>query len=197
MFLVPQPAQQRQPEPARGGGARGRFPARRRTESRGGSCHRCRRGAAAGRARADAGRPGTPGDNLSQNRPERIENRGERQGDRDQRRDEIRNQYNENNPGSFWEQNPGWAALAVTRPFAWATWGSVGSWCGYGGQPTSYGYGEDVYYSGDQVYSGDQPVATADEYADQAAAIASSAPSETPDKVGLAAAGGFCCYAGR
>ena len=139
-------------------------------------------GAAAGRARADAGRPGTPGENLSQNRPEHIENRGERQGDRDQRRDEIRNQYNENNPGSFWEQNPGWAAWAVTRPFAWATWGSVGSWCGYGGQPTSYSYGEDVYYSGDQVYAGDQPVATADEYADQAAAIASSAPSETPQK---------------
>ena len=85
-------------------------------------------------------------------------------------------------PASFWEQNPGWAAWAVTRPFAWATWGSVGSWCGYGGQPTSYSYGEDVYYSGDQVYAGDQPVATADEYADQAAAIASSAPSETPQK---------------
>ena len=139
-------------------------------------------GAAAGRARPDVGRPGSPGENLSQNRPDRIENRGERQGNRDQRRDEIRNQYNENNPGSFWEQNPGWAAWAVTRPFAWATWGSVGSWCGYGGQPTSYSYGEDVYYSGDQVYAGDQPVATADEYADQAAAIASSAPSETPQK---------------
>lgn len=142
-------------------------------------------GVAAGRAAtgarvADAGRPGTPGQNLSQNRPGRIEDRGERQGERDQRRDEIRNQYNENNPGSFWEQNPGWAAFAVTRPLAWATWGSVGSWCGYGGQPTSYNYGEDVYYSGDQVYSGDQPVATADEYADQAAAIASSAPSEPP-----------------
>jgi hypothetical protein len=149
-------------------------------------------GTAAGRARAvDAGRTGTPGENLSQNRPERIENRGERQGDRDQRRDEIRNQYNENNPGSFWEQNPGWAAFAVTRPLAWATWGSVGSWCGYGGQPTSYNYGEDVYYSGDQVYSGDQPIATADEYADQAAAIASSVPSEAPAKGDLLPLGVF------
>ena len=110
-------------------------------------------GGAAGRQRgrtrgADVGRPGTAGQNLAQNRPGRIENRGERQGTRDQRRDEIRNQYNDNNPGNFWEENPGWAAWAITRPFAWATWGSVGSWCGYGGQPTSYSYGEDVYYSG-------------------------------------------------
>ncbi len=119
---------------------------------------------------------------MSQNRPERIENRGERQGDRDQRRDEIRNQYEQNNPGNFWQENPGWAAFALTRPLAWATWGSVGSWCGYSGEPTSYSYGEDVYYSDDQVYSGDQPIATTDEYAEQAATIASSVPEQTPEK---------------
>jgi hypothetical protein len=139
-------------------------------------------GAAAGRARADVGRPGTAGQNLAQNRPGRIENRGERQGNRDQRRDEVRNQYNEHNPGNFWQENPGWAAWGLTRPFAWATWGALGSWCGYGGEPTSYSYGDDVYYSDDQVYSGGQPVATEEEYADQAAAIASSAPSQTPEK---------------
>jgi hypothetical protein len=138
--------------------------------------------AATGRLRPDAGRPGTAGQNLTQNRPERIDNRGERQGDRDQRRDEVRNQYEQNNPGNFWQENPGWAAFAVTRPFAWASWGSVGSWCGYSGQPTSYSYGEDVYYSDNQVYSGDQPVATAEEYAEQAATIASSAPSATSEK---------------
>ncbi len=137
-------------------------------------------GAAANRTGVDAGRPGTPGDNLSQNRPGRIEDRGERQGERDQRRDEIRDQYNEHNPGDFWQENPGWTAWAITRPFAWADWGSVGSWCGYSGEPTSYSYGEDVYYSDDQVYSGDQPIATTEEYADQAAAIASSAPAEAP-----------------
>ncbi len=139
-------------------------------------------GAAAGRARGDAGRLGTAGENLSQNRPARVEQRGERQGNRDQRRDEVRNQYEQNNPGNFWQENPGWAAFAVTRPLAWATWGSVGSWCGYGGQPTSYNYGEDVYYSGDQVYSGDQPIATTEEYAEQAATIASSVPEQTPAK---------------
>jgi hypothetical protein len=138
--------------------------------------------AGAGRAGIDAGRPGTGRENLAQNRPERIENRQQSQQNRSERRDEVRNQYEQNNPGNFWQENPGWAAYAVTRPFAWATWGSVGSWCGYGGQPTAYGYGENVYYSGDQVYYGDQPVATADEYAQQAAAIATTAPSTTPDK---------------
>ena len=139
-------------------------------------------GAAASRARADVGRPGTAGQNLTQNRPARIENHGERQGSRDQRRDEVRNQFEQHNPGNFWQENPGWSAWAITRPFAWATWSSVGSWCGYSGEPTSYSYGEDVYYSDDQVYSGDQPIATTEEYADQAAEIASSAPSQTPDK---------------
>ena len=137
-------------------------------------------GAAAGRALGDAGRPGTAGQNLSQNRPDRIENRGDRQGNRDQRRDEVRNQFDQNNPGNFWQENPGWTAWAVTRPFAYATWGSVGAWCGYGGEPTSYNYGEDIYYSGDQVYAGDQPVATAEEYAQQAEDIAASAPSAAP-----------------
>jgi hypothetical protein len=39
-----------------------------------------------------------------------------------------------------------------------------------------------VYYSGDQVYYGDQATATAEEYADQAAAIATTAASVAPDK---------------
>ncbi len=67
--------------------------------------------AVAANRRVDAGRPGTAGENVSQNHPQRIENRGERQGERDTRRDEVVNQYNENNPGSFWEENPGWSAL--------------------------------------------------------------------------------------
>jgi hypothetical protein len=44
----------------------------------------------------------------------------------------------------------------------------------------SYNYGDNVYYQGDQVYYGDQPVATAAEYADQAAAIATNIPDTKP-----------------
>jgi hypothetical protein len=119
---------------------------------------------------------------LASNRPDRIDNRQQSQQNRQQRRDEVRDQYQHNNPGNFWQENPGWAAFAVTRPFAWATWGAVGGWCGYTGEPTTYSYGESIYYADGQVYYGDQPVAAADQYDDQAAAIASSAPNIAPDK---------------
>ena len=39
-----------------------------------------------------------------------------------------------------------------------------------------YSYGDNVYYSEDQVYYGDAPVATSEEYAEEAAAIAASTP---------------------
>jgi hypothetical protein len=130
----------------------------------------------------DAGRPGTGRENLAQNRPERTENRQQAQQNRTERRDEVRTQYEQNNPGNFWQDNPGWAAYAITRPFAWATWGSVGSWCGYGGEATAYSYGENVYYADDQVYYGEQPVASAADYAEQAEAIATTPPAAAPDK---------------
>lgn len=136
--------------------------------------------AGAGIAAGGVGRPGTPGQNLAQNRPGRIENRGERQDQRNQRRDEIRDQYHEHNPGDFWHENPLFATWAVTRPFAWASWASVGSWCGYSEAATPYSYGENVYYADDQVYYGDQPVATAAEYAEQAATIAAAEPASEP-----------------
>jgi hypothetical protein len=46
------------------------------------------------------------------------------------------------------------------------------------GQPTYYNYGDNVYYDGDNVYYGDQQVATADEYEQQAEAIATSIPPD-------------------
>ena len=54
-------------------------------------------------------------------------------------------------------------------------------WVGYGwNQPVYYNYGDNVYYEADQVYYGDQPVATAEEYAEQAAAIVASVPATKP-----------------
>jgi len=75
------------------------------------------------------------------NRPVRTENRQQSQQNRQQRRDEVRTQYQQNNPGNFWQENPGWAAYAITRPFAYASWGSVGGWCGYSSEPAAYSYG--------------------------------------------------------
>ena len=71
---------------------------------------------------------------------------------------------------------------ASSAPYRWATWAALGGWIGYGsGEPTSYTYGENIYYEGDQVYYGDQAVATADQYAEQADAIAASAPQTKPE----------------
>ena len=121
--------------------------------------------------------------NLSNNRAGRVENRQELQGNRQQRRDEVRNQVAENHPRlDFWSDHPDWAAWRINRPYRWATWAALGGWIGYGaGEPTSYAYGENVYYEGDQVYYGDQAVATADQYAEQADAIAASAPQTKPE----------------
>ena len=77
----------------------------------------------------------------------------------------------------FWSEYPGWAALRITRPYRWATWGAITGWVGYGWtDSTAYAYGDNVYYQDDSVYYGDQVVATAEEYAQQAEAIAASAP---------------------
>ena len=121
--------------------------------------------------------------NLANNRPTRVENRQELQGNRQQRGDEVRNQVAENHPRmDFWSNNPGWAAWRIATPYRWATWGALGGWIGWGaGEPTSYSYGDNVYYQDDQVYYGDQPVASAEQYAQQADAIAAGAPQVTPE----------------
>ncbi len=78
----------------------------------------------------------------------------------------------------FWHDHPGWVAWRITAPYRWATWGALSGWFGWGtgSTETTYAYGENVYYSDDQVYYGEQAIATAEDYANQAATIADSAP---------------------
>ena len=104
------------------------------------------------------------------------------QDDRMQRRDEVRNQIVENNPRlDFWSDHPEWAQYRVNHPYHPVAWAALAGWVGYGaGAATSYDYGSDVYYQDDAVYSGGQPVATAEEYAQQADAIAAAAPDTVP-----------------
>jgi hypothetical protein len=88
----------------------------------------------------------------------------------------VRQQCDEHHPGDFWQENPAWAVWGITRPYTWATWGAVSGWVGYGAvQPTTYSYGDNVYYVDDQVYYGNQPTTTTAEYAQQAQAIAATA----------------------
>jgi hypothetical protein len=101
------------------------------------------------------------------------------------RRDEIRDQIRDNHPRlDFWQDHPYWAAWRINRPYRWAAWGALTGWCsGYGwSEPVDYSYGENVYYEDGQVYYGDQPVATEEEYTEQAEQIATSAPEVDPAK---------------
>ena len=115
---------------------------------------------------------------LASNRPDRIDNRQQWQQHRQERRDQVRDQVRENHPRfDFWADHPNWARWRVNRPYRWATWGLITGWFPWGwSEPTSYSYGDNVYYQGDTVYYGDNAVASAEEYAQQAQSIATSAP---------------------
>src|SRR5262249_42720380 len=89
---------------------------------------------------------------------------------------------NWNNWGTndWWNRYPNWRYRWNNSNW-WTVpvWGSLASWVPYGwSDPVYYNYGDNVYYQGDEVYYGDQPVATAQEYTDQAAAIAASIPQD-------------------
>jgi hypothetical protein len=73
-------------------------------------------------------------------------------------------------PGAWW---PGKWAVAGTA-WAAANWALAGSYCGCSGEGTYYDYGANVTYEDGTVYYGDQPVASAEQYYDQAAQIAAS-----------------------
>jgi hypothetical protein len=61
----------------------------------------------------------------------------------------------------------------------WAAWPAVTAWMPWGwNEPVYYNYGDNVYYQDGSVYYGDQPVATTEEYAQQAEAIATSIPAD-------------------
>jgi hypothetical protein len=78
--------------------------------------------------------------------------------------------------GGWWAQHPGaWrAARWTTAALVWgtATWAACSSYCGYPAEPVYYDYGSNVVYEGDTVYVNGDPVATQEQYAQQAVTIA-------------------------
>jgi hypothetical protein len=73
-------------------------------------------------------------------------------------------------PGAWW---PGkWAAYGT----AWAltTWPWASAYGGCSSEPMYYDYGSNVAYDEGQVYMDDQPIATAQDYYDQATQIAAT-----------------------
>jgi hypothetical protein len=95
----------------------------------------------------------------------------------------VRNNFVNNGAfGRDWGvQHPGaWFAAGWGASTAWhaCTWPAFVGWCGWPATvaPVYYEYGDNVTYQGDQVYYGNQPVATADQYYQQAADIAQTQP---------------------
>jgi hypothetical protein len=64
------------------------------------------------------------------------------------------------------------AGIATTAWWTGAYWNSASGYCGCEGEPVSYDYGDTIIYQDDVVYAGDQPIASADEYYEQATEIA-------------------------
>jgi hypothetical protein len=87
-----------------------------------------------------------------------------------------------------WFNNNWWNHNHIHYPYypnfnywSFAAWPAVTGWVDYGwSQPVYYNYGDNVYYQDDQVYYGDQPVASTEEYAQQAAAIVANVPAAEP-----------------
>lgn len=82
----------------------------------------------------------------------------------------------------WWNNHPGaWfaAGWGLGTAWAWTTWAGLGDWYGWGDvQPIYYDYGNNISYQDDQVYYGDQPVASADDYYQQASNLAISNPPD-------------------
>ncbi len=67
-------------------------------------------------------------------------------------------------------------AAGITAAAWWTTapWNSAYAYCGCGSEPTTYDYGDTVVYQDGQVYYGGQPVASTEQYYQQAAEIAAA-----------------------
>ncbi len=125
---------------------------------------------------------------LADGRSDRRTDRQQQLGDQaDHIRGELENEFDENHLfDDFWKNNPQAYVNFHQNPVLW-TWAAAATVSafipGYPANPTYYDYGTggDVYYEGDTVYTGDTTV-PAEEYAQQAADIATSAPPvENPD----------------
>jgi hypothetical protein len=70
-----------------------------------------------------------------------------------------------------------WAAAGAWVP---ATWSAVASYCRFPADPIYYNYGSSVVYEGENVYVNGEPAATAEQYAQQALALADAGRAAAP-----------------
>jgi len=117
-------------------------------------------------------------------RPNSPQDRADRRQDRGQN---VRNEFKDNHPrADFWSDHPNAAIRRANRPYRWATWAALGGWYGGSsgdGQYYDYGEGGNCYYEDDQVYYDGEPIATAEEYADQAMGYAEAGANTIDEAV--------------
>jgi hypothetical protein len=129
-------------------------------------------------------RPGTP------DRPAQSPSRP----NADQIRNNVQDRYDNLFTPQWWKDHPQMAQAywqnfgkyQYARNHWWkhAAWGAVGAWVAgtYGSSPTSYDYGEGIYYEDEQVYMNGKPLASAEEYYQQASDLATStAPAQASE----------------
>jgi hypothetical protein len=96
------------------------------------------------------------------------------------------NQFNFYNRDWYGRHPGAWYAAGWRHGYywGWANWAGLGAWFGWGAGvlPIYYDYGNTIVYDGDEVYSGGQPIATADEYYQQAADLAATGESDDADQ---------------
>jgi hypothetical protein len=75
-----------------------------------------------------------------------------------------------------------WVTTRWRAPNFWVApvWPAVSAWCGITAAPLVYDYGSSVVINNDYVYMDGEQVATAEQYADQAAQFADKGRSEKP-----------------
>jgi hypothetical protein len=90
--------------------------------------------------------------------------------------------YNVFTPAWYRSYPNAWRAAAWTAATFWAgtTWAALSSSYGYPAQPVVYDYGSTIVYEGDQVIYNGEPVATAEEYTQQAIQIAAQGVEAKP-----------------
>jgi hypothetical protein len=144
--------------------------------------------------------PGDRGEKIRDQRQDRTAGRQDRRGDREQKsrqvaqnvRDNYKNRHDDIFGPKWWAQHPNAARARWRGNHPWHYWWRPAAWGALTGfiagsawsQPVSYDYGDNVYYEGDTVYMEGQPTASAQEYYQQAANIADSAPPPSQDTSG-------------
>jgi hypothetical protein len=134
--------------------------------------------------------PVRPGGDLARHRPDRIQDRTERNDWREDHRDAILAYMRHYTAGDNddWYDDDWWLLHRVNEMYEtdfeyWkpAAWSGVTNWVdSEWTQPIYYAYGDNVYYENGSVYYGDKAIASEEDYALQAEAIATNVPKTKP-----------------